>query len=193
MGNLAERARSRGARYEVGNSLGWAAPHRLLRTAIARTAVATRRATGAPPESVYRVVQESSRPSWRTRANARASLRRARAPGLPALRDPRLRLFARSLRRVRARPHRRLLLQGPRLLSLLRRAAHGRHSRSPGGPRSSGGADPAVGALAPVLTPLPPRLRRPGAVSRSSCVRSSLRSGAVRGSVGACRLDNAEP
>ncbi len=101
-----------------------------------------------------------------------AAVRRARAAGLPALRDPRPRLRARALRRLRARPGRRLLVQGRWLLPFVWRPAHGRHGRAPGGPRPARGPGAAVGALAAIRAPLPARLRCSAHECRAGCLRA---------------------
>ena len=66
-----------------------------------------------------------------------------------------------------------LLMQAARLLSVLRRAAHGRYCRPPGRLRAARGSDPPMGGDAPVSASLPVRLRRP---AHEEVLRAFLRS-----------------
>ena len=59
------------------------------------------------------------------------------------------RLPAHPLRRLRPRPPRRLLVQGPRLLPVLWRSPHGRYRRPSRRSGAARGADPTVGAPLP--------------------------------------------
>ncbi len=64
------------------------------------------------------------------------------------------------MRRLCLRATGGLFVQGPRLLSLVRRAPHGRHRGAPRRPRAARGPRSAMGALAALCLALPPGLRR---------------------------------
>ena len=92
------------------------------------------------------------------------ALRRGRVPGIPPLRGLRSRLPSRSLRRLRTRFPRRLLLQAARPLSELRRTAHGQLRGSSRRLRAAGRTRTPMGALAPVRAPCACGVRREGLV-----------------------------
>ena len=87
------------------------------------------------------------------------------------------RISACSLRCLRPRPARRVLLQREGLLSVLRRSAHGGHGRPPRRSRPARGAGPAMGAHASLSAPVPLCLER---AAHERCL-ALLSAGALRG------------
>ena len=173
-------SRLRSSRFDPGGVQGDTAAlsGRRQESASAGTELAEVRRQPAGPAQVLRhpvraprARRNSSSPSRsreprdlpRTCTKQRAShspLRRAGAPCIRSLRNPRPWLPTPSLRRLRPRPPARLLVQTTRILPFLRWKAHVGHGCAPSGSRSPGGADPAVGADAPLPPSLPLCLRR---------------------------------
>ncbi len=139
-GGARRGARSHG--MKLADPHGCVARHARARPCTWRSARRPRAEPRAPQARSERPLPRGAagtRDILRKHGNARttgAPLRRARAPRLLALRNPCARLRARALRQVRARSRRRLLVQGPRLLSLVRRPPDGRHRRASGRSRA---------------------------------------------------------
>jgi len=106
-----------------------------------------------------------------------APLRDPRARARPHVRRPGVRLRAPALHAVRPGRAGRLLVQGPRLLPLVRRPAHGRHRRAPRRRGPTRGPRAPVGAHLPLPHPLPPGLR-PRPVQRPCAARCAASSSA---------------
>ncbi len=129
-----------------------------------------------------------ARPRSRRRPRP-ATFRRARATSLPRVRPARPRLCARALLVLHARRAGCFLMQGPRLLSILLRQAHGRHGRAARRPCAAPRARAPVGALVSLPHPLPARLE-PATVRRRARHRhahAALLAGAARTCCRSCR------
>ena len=104
-----------------------------------RSASGDRRASGAVP----------ARGGGGRRRRGPPAVCRARVPGVPAVRGVRGRRGALSVRGLRARASRPVLVQGPRVLSELRRAPDDGAGGAPGGRGAAVGAGAAVGLTVP--------------------------------------------
>ena len=104
---------------------------------------------GAAPGGA-RAPRHRARPGQLRRTRT-APLRRAGARALTVVRRARGRFLPSEVRELRRRAAGGLLVQRPRVLSELLRAANERHRGAPGRPRAASCAVPAVGALPPPL------------------------------------------